>query len=160
MRVSPSNEHLRVKAFAGTHVVLMAMDIDERARKGLRGFAIKRGVSGKPQDWLRGIKYFKDLVPNPNPADDYSSREQPFQTFLWSDYRAFPGTKYDFTIVALYGDLHAMEERYTLTFSITTEPEFGDTHGVWFNRGVIASHAFETKFHNATLTEEMVNNVS
>src|SRR5262249_30085683 len=32
-------------------------------------------------------------------------------------------------------------------------------HGVWFNRGAIASHAFATKFHNKALTDEMVDNV-
>jgi hypothetical protein len=161
MRVSQSHDHLRVKAIAGTHVVLMALDMDENARQGLRGFAIKRGLKGQQQTWLRGIKYFKDLVAAPKLEDDYSSRDQPFQTFLWSDYRASPGTEYDFTVVALYGDLHAFEERYALTFSIATEPEYDDNgQGVWFNRGVIASHAFETKFHNKTLTEEMANNVS
>ena len=83
MRVSESNDHLRVKAIAGTHVVLMALDIDEAARAGLHGFAIKRGESGQPQTWLRGIKFFKDLVPTPDPEADYSSRDQPFQTFLF-----------------------------------------------------------------------------
>jgi phosphatidylserine/phosphatidylglycerophosphate/cardiolipin synthase-like enzyme len=161
MRVSKGNDHLRVKAIAGTHVVLMALDMDEETRAGLRGFAIKRGQSGQPQSWLRGIKYFKDLVTAPNPQDDYSSRDQPFQTFLWSDYRASPGTDYDFTIVALYGDLHAMEERHALTFSIKTEQEYdANGQGVWFNRGAIASHAFETQFHNKALTDEMTNNVS
>ena len=64
MRISKGNDHLRVKATAGTHVVLMALDMDEDARKGLRGFAIKRGLKGQPQEWLRGIKYFEALVPN------------------------------------------------------------------------------------------------
>ncbi len=161
MRVSKSNDHLRVKAIAGTHVVLMALDMDEEARAGLRGFAIKRGQSGQPQEWLRGIKYFKDLVATPEPKDDYSSRDQPFQTFLWSDYGASPGTDYDFTIIALYGDLHALEERYTLTFSIKTEPDYdANGQGVWFNRGAIASHAFATKFQNKALTKDMTNNVS
>ncbi len=161
MRVSQSSGPLRVKAIAGTHVVLMALDMDEKARAGLRGFAIKRGQDGQPQSWLRGIKYFKDLVSDPQPKDDYSSREQPFQTFLWSDYAASPGTKYAFTIIALYGDLHNMEERYTLNFSIETEPEYdADGQGVWFNRGAIASHAFATKFNNQTLTDAMANNVS
>jgi phosphatidylserine/phosphatidylglycerophosphate/cardiolipin synthase-like enzyme len=161
MRVSQSNAHLRVKAIAGTHVVLMALDMDQAARPGLRGFAIKRGQGGQPQQWLRGIKYFKDLVATPDPKDDYSSRDQPFQTFLWSDYGASPGTDYDFTIVALYGDLHAMEERYTLTFSIKTEAEYDASgQGIWFNRGAIASHAFATKFQNKALTKNMTNNVS
>src|SRR3954469_5997548 len=161
MRISKSDSHLHVKAISGTHVVLMALDIDEDARPGLHGFAIKRGQSGQAPQFLRGIKFFKELVPNPDPKNDYSSREQPFQTFLWSDYRAQPGTQYEFTIIALYGDLHTMEERFSLSFTITTEPELdAKGQGVWFNRGTIASHAFETNFHNATLTKEMTNNVS
>ena len=161
MRVSKQTGALRVKAIAGTHVVLMALDMDEAARHGLHGFAIKRGQGGQPPQWLNGIKYFKDLVQSPQRGASYSSREQPFQSFLWSDYTASPGTQYDFTIIALYGDLHNMEERDTLTFSITTEPEYDEKgQGVWFNRGTIASHAMATEFHNATLTDEMVNDVS
>jgi hypothetical protein len=100
MRVSKSNDHLRVKAIAGTHVVLMALDMDEDVRPGLRGFAIKLGLKGQAQQWLKGIKYFEALVPNHQSGDEFSSREQPFQSFLWSDYRASPGVEYDFTITA------------------------------------------------------------
>ena len=121
MRVAEGNDHLRVKVIAGTHVVLMALDMDEETRKGLRGFAVKRGVKGGPQEWLRGTKYFEELVPKPDPHDDYASRDQPFQTFLWSDYRAEPDTAYDFTIVPLYGDVHNFEERHALSFSVRTE---------------------------------------
>ena len=92
MRVSQSSGALRVKAIAGTHVVLMALDMDEGARPGLRGFAIKRGHGGQAQQWLEGIKYFKDLVPNPKPGDSFPSRQQPFQSFLWSDYTASPAS--------------------------------------------------------------------
>jgi phosphatidylserine/phosphatidylglycerophosphate/cardiolipin synthase-like enzyme len=160
LRVTAGDARFGLKAIAGTHVVLMAMNMDAATRQGLRGFAIKRGVAGKPQTWLTGIKYFPALVPTPVVGATYPSRQQPFQTFLWSDYGADPNTRYDFTIVALYGDLDAMEERHTLPFSITTEPDFADGHGVFFNRGAIASHAFATDFHNKTLTEEMANNVS
>ena len=58
------------------------------------------------------------------------------------------------------GDIHAFEERHTLAFSIKTEPEFDQGHGVFFNRGTIASHAFETTFNNKPLTDEMTENVS
>lgn len=160
MRVSKGDNHFRVRAIAGTHVVLMALDMDETTRQGLRGFAIKRGLGGQPQQWLRGIKYFAATVPHPDPKADYSSREQPFQTFLWSDYRADPGKTYDFTIIALYGDPGAFEERHTLEFSITTEANDDPHDGVWFNRGIVASHAFETEFSNTPLTDAMVNNVS
>ncbi|MBS0521009.1 MAG: hypothetical protein JSR90_20070, partial [Proteobacteria bacterium] len=159
MRVSAENKRVRVKAIAGTHVVLMAMDVSESARAGLRGFAIKRGLDGGPQTWLKGIKYFKDTVPHPNPGDEYSSREQPLQSFLWSDYAAAPGRKYDFTIVPLYGEPKFLQERDALSFSIGTEAEDDGHHGVWFNRGAIASHAFATEFHNKQLTDAMVNDV-
>src|SRR5262249_49972717 len=134
MRVSKSSGPLRVKAVAGTHVVLIALDMDEAARPGLRGFAIKRGRRGEPQKWLPGIKYFAELVPHPTLGQEFRSRDQPIQSFLWSDYQADAGTPYDFTIVALYGDLHAMQERHTVQFSITTETEDDGKHGVWFNR--------------------------
>jgi hypothetical protein len=119
MRQTSGNGQFRVRAIAGTHVVLMALDMNDATRQGLRGFAIKRGLKGQPQEWLRGIKYFKATVADPKPEDDYSSRDQPFQSFLWSDYRASPGTTYDFTIVALYGEPTALDPRYTLNFSIT-----------------------------------------
>jgi hypothetical protein len=138
----------------------MAIDVAESARPGLRGFAIKRGSNGRPQDWLKGLKYFKETVTAPKTGDEYSTHDQPLQSFLWSDYAASPGQTYDFTIVPLYGDPRSLEERDALPFSIKTEEEFDGHHGVWFNRGAIASHAFETEFHNQALTDAMVNNVS
>ncbi len=160
MRASAGDSHFRVRAIAGTHVVLMALDMDEATRQGLQGFAIKRGLAGQPQEWLRGIKYFKSTVPTPVSGADYPSRDQPFQTFLWSDYRAEPQKNYDFTVVALYGAPGNFEERHTLQFSIGTEPEDDPHHSVYFNRGIIASHAFETQFNNKPLTDAMTNNVS
>jgi hypothetical protein len=52
----------------------MAMDMDADTRKGLRGFAIKRGVSGQPQTFLRGIKFFEELVPHHDPKQDVYQR--------------------------------------------------------------------------------------
>ena len=161
MRVNKSSQNLSAKVVAGTRVVLMALDMPEQARTGLRGFAFKRGVSGsgKPAQWLTGIKYFKDLVPNPKPGVQYSTRQHPIQGFLWSDYAAEPNTTYDFTVVALYGDIRQMEERYSVSFSVKTEVENDGHHGIWFNRGAIASHALATEFQNKPITKEMFNNV-
>lgn len=160
MRVSKANNTVRVRAIAGTRVVLMALDVPDNARAGLAGFAIKCAKPGKEAVWLRGTKYFAKTVPNPKPEDDYSTREQPLQSLLWSDYGADPGTKHDFTVVPLYGAPDNLVERDPLDFSIATEKENDGRHGVWFNRGAIASHAFATKYHNKRLTDEMVNNVS
>src|SRR5205807_137250 len=62
-------------------------------------------------------------------------------------------------VIALYGDIHALEERFQIDFTIRTEKENDGRHGVWFNRGAIASHEFATKFKNAELTEEMYDKV-
>jgi phosphatidylserine/phosphatidylglycerophosphate/cardiolipin synthase-like enzyme len=154
---------LTVRAISGTRVVLLAWNLKAANRSGLRGFAIKRGIvgSGKPETWLTGLKYFEALVANPKPGATYSTIEQPIQSFLWSDYEAAPGTRYKFTVVALYGDIHALEQRYSVTLQVETETEDDATavHRIWFNRGVVASHAHQTLFDNAEITEETFNKV-
>jgi phosphatidylserine/phosphatidylglycerophosphate/cardiolipin synthase-like enzyme len=159
MRVSVEGKRVRVKAVAGTRVVLLAIDVAESAKAGLRGFAIKRSIAGGPPTWLKGIKYFRGTVQDPQKGDEFSTREQPLQSFLWSDYHATPGQTHEFTVVPLYGTPGALQERDALAVTIKTEEEFDDHHGIWFNRGAIASHAFATEFHNRTLTDAMVDNV-
>lgn len=162
MRLSRLDGELRVKAIAGTEVILIALDMASAAREGLRGFAFKREIigSGRPAEWMRAIKFYEQLVPHPNKDDDYSTREHPIQSFLWSDYRADVDTEYEFTIVALYGEIGDFEERHSVSFRIRTEKAKDKGHGVWFNRGAIASHALGTQFQNAMVTEEMFNDVS
>ncbi|HEY4366456.1 MAG TPA: phospholipase D-like domain-containing protein [Steroidobacteraceae bacterium] len=159
MRVFTSQGPLRVKAVAGTHVVLMAFDLDAAARPGFRGFAIKTGSAGHTRAWLKGIKYFKALVAEPRKGAEYSTRQHPIQSFLWSDYAAEPDTEYDITVVALYGDIGQLEARYSANFRITTEKEQDRGHGVWFNRGAIASHALSEQFQNKRLTDAMANEI-
>jgi hypothetical protein len=79
MRVFKDGGKLRVKAIAGTQVVLMALDMDEDAQEGLRGFAFRRRIVGsnEPPHWLTGWKYFEELVPHPDPNAKYSTREHP-----------------------------------------------------------------------------------
>lgn len=162
MRLSKLDGELRVRAIAGTEVILIALDMAPAAREGLRGFAFKREIigSGRPAEWMRAIKYYEQLVPNPNKDDDYSTRDHPIQSFLWSDYRADVDREYEFTIVALYGEIGNFEERHSVNFRIRTEKAKDKGHGVWFNRGAIASHALGTQFQNKMVTPEMFNDVS
>ena len=157
MRESKTSGKLSVRAVSGTRVVLMAWDVSEEARAGLRGFAIKHQVAGSsaPGQWLTGLKYFASLVPAPVRGATYSSRQHPFQTFLWSDYTLEPDTNHKFTIVALYGPVAAMDERYGVEIEIQTEKENNGKHGIWFNRGAIASHALAAQFQNKPVTDEM-----
>ncbi|WP_037074366.1 hypothetical protein [Rhizobium leguminosarum] len=161
MRFEAESDGLRLRAISGTHVVLMVWDVKEKARSNLRGFAIQRWQTGRPETarWLEGIKYFAEVVTSPVAGAEYSSREQPFQTFVWSDYEAYPGQAYTMRLVALYGDPGALTEGPSVSVDVTTEPELVNGHGVWFNRGAIASHAYASDYGNQPVTDEMANDV-
>jgi len=162
MRVVTDHGAFRAKAIAGTHVVLIAIDCPEPLRHGLMGFAFRREIVGAKNGgakWLRSLKVFKSVVPDPKNAKDprdpakpmrFSTWDHPVQSFLWSDYTALPETSYKFTIVPMYGKPGSLEPRkqMALDFEIRTEKEFEHGHGVWFNRGAIASQAFAREFAN------------
>lgn len=160
MRVVKTQGDFKAKAIAGTHTVLIALDCVEARRHGLLGFAFKReivGAGGAGGKWLRSLKVFKSVVPEPQNERDpndptkpkrFSTWEHPIQSFLWGDYTAEPDTLYKFTIVPMYGQPGALQPNPGLDFEIRTEKEIDQGHGVWFNRGAIASQAFARDFQN------------
>jgi phosphatidylserine/phosphatidylglycerophosphate/cardiolipin synthase-like enzyme len=160
MRVVTPAGDFRAKAIAGTHTVLIALDYPEARRSQLMGFAFKREIIGAANlgpKWLRSLKVFKSIVPDPKNARDphdstkparFSTWEHPIQSFLWSDYTAQPNTPYRFTVVPMHGQPGALQPQPGLTFEIRTEKELDQGHGVWFNRGAIASQAFAREFGN------------
>ena len=158
MRVTKEQGDFKVKAIAGTHTILIALDCAEEQRKGLLGFGFKRGLVGSKNGgpkWLRSQKVFKSVVPDPKNAKDpdgkpmrFSTEDHPVQSFLWGDYGAEPGKKYAFSIVPMYGKPGALEPGDPLEFEIRTEKANDKGHGVWFNRGAIASQAFAREFGN------------
>lgn len=155
MRVAANGGDFKAKAIAGTHVVLIALDCLEGRRKGLKGFAFQRelvGPGGTGPKWLRSQKVFKSVEPDPKNAHDpndptkskrFYTNDFPVQSFLWGDYAASPDTTYRFRILPMYGNPGALtsDPKDELKFEIRTEKEWenGQTHGVWFNRGAIAS---------------------
>lgn len=168
MRAAADNGTFQAKAYAGTHVILIALTCSEADRKGLKGFAFKREVvdGRRGEKFLNAQKVFKSIVPDPKAERDpddpsqprrYSTLEHPIQSFLWSDYTAEPGTTYRFTIIPMRGKPGALEQGRSVSLEIRTEKEFDQGHGVWFNRGSIASQAFARKFGNKALTEEERN---
>jgi phosphatidylserine/phosphatidylglycerophosphate/cardiolipin synthase-like enzyme len=150
---------LQVVAFAGTRAILIALNMADADRKGLLGFAFKRSVNGAPGQWLTGMKTFKNMAPAaPTPhAQHFPTNTSPIQSFLWSDYEAQPGTKYSFDVSAMYGKPGALVAQETASFSVTTEAADDGQHGIWFNRGAIASQAFADQFGNKSLTEADYN---
>lgn len=163
MRVTQTSGDFKAKAIAGTHTVLIALNCAEGRRTGLKGFAFQREIvgGGTGPKFLRSQKVFKSVVPDPKNAHDpadptkparFYTDKFPVQSFLWGDYAASPGTRYRFVIRPMYGTPGALTTNPAdeLSFEITTETEWGpgETHGVWFNRGAIASQAFADQFKN------------
>jgi phosphatidylserine/phosphatidylglycerophosphate/cardiolipin synthase-like enzyme len=151
-------------AISGTHVILMALNCPELVRKGLKGFAFERemvGPGGKGPKFLRSQKVFKSIVPDPKNAHDpkdptkpqaFYTDKFPVQSFLWGDYAASPGTTYRFRILPMFGNPGALttDPKDEIRLEVTTEKEWdvGESHGVWFNRGAIASQKFSEEFGN------------
>jgi phosphatidylserine/phosphatidylglycerophosphate/cardiolipin synthase-like enzyme len=164
MRTTATAGDFRAKVIAGTHTVLIALDCAEKRRKRLKGFAFKREMAGPGSTgpkFLRSQKVFKSVVPDPKNAHDPADPKKParfytdkfpVQSFLWGDYAAAPATTYRFVVQPMYGSAGALttDPKDELKFEVTTEREWGpgETHGVWFNRGAIASQAFSEQFQN------------
>src|ERR1700760_705989 len=135
MRQSASSEDgkLRVIAIAGTRAILIALDMDDADRQGLKGFAMKTGKAGQPLHWLTGMKVFKSLAPASVPegkAMHFTTDKNPIQSFLWSDYEAMPATEYSFEVSAMFGEPGNLEPRHVTTFTIKTEAADDGRHGV------------------------------
>lgn len=179
MRKSEIGNVLRVRAIAGTYVVILAWDFVEgqQVKPGLLGFAIHREelVGGEVVEayWMRGIKRFKDKDQGLAPGTPVSTAEHPFQSFQWGDYTAQTGRTYRFRIVPVYGaaKLIELDEESAVSVTIDTEIEYllhpelandKECHDVYFNRGVIGSQAYARRFGNRQpakedpTTEEMV----
>lgn len=161
MRLLQQQGDFAAKVIAGTHTILIALNCSDKSRKGLMGFAFKREIVGKANSngggdkWLRSQKVFKSIVPDPRaaleakPPARFTTLDHPVQSFLWGDYSALPNTQYKFTVVPMYGKPGALKQGKALEFEVRTEKEFAKGHGVWFNRGAIASQAFARQFGNS-----------
>jgi phosphatidylserine/phosphatidylglycerophosphate/cardiolipin synthase-like enzyme len=150
MRRRVESGGLTVQAIAGTHAVFLAFDVAPELRADLLGFSIYREDPRENERyWLSGFKTFRSVVPFPDPATKYSTRDHPLQTFQWGDYSAKPGYEYIYRVVPRFGTPKNLEDRPNADVSVemtTTDPERGK-HGVYFNRGVAASQAYATRFH-------------
>lgn len=135
------------KAYGGTTGVLLAMDVEPDARKGLLGFAIEREIlsgqyAGKTK-WLEGLLNFPGL---PHfPGQPVASNIAPLQKFRWSDYTVFPGVKYAYTIHPAYGHPGKPDVHPGPRVEIETEREAA-SHFIIFNRAAAASQAFAREF--------------
>jgi phosphatidylserine/phosphatidylglycerophosphate/cardiolipin synthase-like enzyme len=148
MRVLVANpqDDFRVKAYAGTNGVLLAMDLAEPRCKGLLGFAIEKQQGNKP--WL----FLFNSLTYPGKTHTFPqfhatpSDKAPLQKFRWADYAVNPGTTMHYRVHLAYGSADAPVLGESLELSITCDDGHPVNQSVIFNRAVAASQAFQRKF--------------
>lgn len=177
MRYLKQANGLKVRAITGTRAVLLAFDVDAAARQGLRGFSIRRterrdtpeGESIVSTKWLAAAKVFKSVDPAPRAMVNgrykvFRTDKHPIQKFFWSDYGAEPGTDYTYEVFPAYGPVDdlQLDDTRKVALHIKTEMEDDGKHGIWFNRGAIASQHYSREFGNVPPSDAEVldlNNV-
>ena len=156
MRKKGKDGSLNVQGIAGSHVVLLGMNLPKNKCSGLLGFAIRRHDHTEGEVyWLSGYKTFESVEPHPAPGVLYSTREHPIQGFTWSDFSAHPGYDYTYEVVALRGKPAKPEEAERVEVKLTTEtPKIpGSMHHVHFNRGAAASQEYTRRFGDKSPSE-------
>lgn len=145
LAVNPQND-FRVKAYAGTNGVLLAMDLAEPRRKGLLGFAIEKQQGSKP--WL----FLFNSLTFPGKAHTFPqyhatpSDIAPLQKFRWADYAINPGLTIHYRIYLAYGSADAPQLGECLEVTVISDDGHPGNQSVNFNRAVAASQAFQRKF--------------
>jgi phosphatidylserine/phosphatidylglycerophosphate/cardiolipin synthase-like enzyme len=149
MRRRVQTNGVTVQAVAGTNAVFLGFDLDAPRRDDCLGFALHReDHTEHEQYWLSGFKTFKSVVPVPDPAQFYSSRDHPVQSFSWGDYTAKPRHRYTYRVVPRYGTPKNLVDHDGVAAEVevsTGDPDRG-VHGIYFNRGVAASQAYANRF--------------
>lgn len=149
MRNKGKDGSLTVQGIAGSHVVLLGMNLPKEKCPGLLGFAIRRHDHTEGEVyWLSGYKTFESIEPHPAKGVLYSTREHPIQGFTWSDFSAKPGYDYTYEVIALRGKPAQPEVSETVEVKLATEtPKIpGSMHHVHFNRGAAASQEYTRRF--------------
>ena len=146
MRKTKDDGNLTMRAFAGTHVVLLGWSMTKLKSRRVLGFAVHRTDHTEGEAfWLKGIKVFEETDPGTAQA---SLRSHPVQGFTWSDFTAKPGHEYTYRVVALKGQPADLHEEDAIDITISTEVEDNGAHEVWFNRGAAASQEYAHRFEN------------
>ncbi|MBV7548379.1 phospholipase [Pseudomonas sp. PDM26] len=148
MRVLARNEQgdFRVKAYAGTNGVLLAMDLAESRRIGLLGFAIEKQQGSKPWMFLFNSLTFPDKDHTFPEFHATPSDIAPLQRFRWADYAVNPGVTIHYRVHLAYGTADAPQLGEFLEVTLTTDNGLPAGQSVIFNRAVAASQAFQRKF--------------
>jgi len=146
MRARNNANELEIYAVAGTHTVVLSLDMKNKPT-GLLGFAFERKDDKTGQrTWLYGQKCFQSVITDPVPGQQYPTYLHPIQSFLWKDFTVEPGRSYTFKATPVFGQPMKPEYGDSEELQIKTEPNIRGKHGVFFNRGVSGSQSYVEKF--------------
>lgn len=137
----------RVKAYAGTNGVLLAMDLDKDRKPGLLGFAIEHKEGEKRWLWLLNSLTFPGQAHTLPQWEATPSNLAPIQKFRWADYSIAPGTCCKYRVHLAYADSAgrpALGE--ALEVEVRTDDGRPEDHWVCFNRAAAASQSFGRQF--------------
>ncbi|MCY7422139.1 MAG: phospholipase D-like domain-containing protein [Chitinophagaceae bacterium] len=146
MRISKTNQGLKINAIAGTYVVTLGFDLAQTKCKGLLGFSILRTDENGEAKFLEGMKCFAETDPGFPAGAQYPTNKQPIQIFQWADYSAEPGKSYTYAVTALKGTPKKLKPFAACSVTVITESPEGGDQDVYFNRGTAASQEYERRF--------------
>lgn len=153
MKEKSKSGPLSVHAIAGTYVVLLGIDMEEAASRGVLGFAIERTDHTEDERyWLKGLRTFEETDPGV-PGLLVSTLEHPLQAFFWGDYTAKTRHSYTYRVVAMRGKPKKLEQGEEVEVRVETEDDAAGEHAVFFNRGVAGSQAYSRRFGDKSPSE-------
>jgi phosphatidylserine/phosphatidylglycerophosphate/cardiolipin synthase-like enzyme len=141
----------QVFAVTGVNTVSFAIDAQKANTQGLLGFAVERiDPVEKQRYYMAGFKVFKSVIPQPVPESTVSTFDHPVQSFVWDDFTAKPGRRYEYVFHPLKGDSRRIDRTAAaIHIKVRTEALFSNSeHDVFFNRGVASSQAYTRRFGN------------
>jgi phosphatidylserine/phosphatidylglycerophosphate/cardiolipin synthase-like enzyme len=143
----------RIYAVTGTNTVSFGVVAAPETQDGLLGFAVRRyDLAAGTDSWMPGFKVFRSLVPDPTPGLQVSTYDQPVQSFVWDDFTLQPDSRYRFVFHPMKGTPASPVRSATpLTVTVRTEPLYGATHDVFFNRGTASSQAYTDLYGNTPI---------
>lgn len=160
---------VRVKSYASSTCVLLALDWSEGQRRDFLGFAIRRRPGFRRPGGAAGDRAEESWLPNRvgfnGPAEngqDLPSNSNPIQKFMWWDARIDDqdrGKKFTYEVSPVVGEpgrLRRLEgDSARIEVRIPRPVENGV--GTYFNRAVVSSQAFSKRFRGELQGERLKN---
>src|SRR5215216_1938771 len=101
---SRQSKPFQVFAVSGVNTISFGIKADEKAKKGLLGFAVERIDPAADERYtMPGFKVFRSLIPKPTEDTHVTTWDHPIQSLVWDDFTAKPDHEYEYVFHPLKG---------------------------------------------------------